>query len=104
MIKIVTTILLLVATATAASAQAPPYCQGANRALQFSQTGWVCTTIAGTAGPQGPQGTQGPPGPQGQKGDKGDPLPPSPPISECITARWDGAQWVCVPTEYLNSR
>src|SRR4249919_3353216 len=87
--------IILVASASAAGAQqTPPFCQGSNNALQFSAAGWICTQIAGVVGPQGPKGD---PGPQGAPGPQGPAwsLPPSPPTSQCITAHWDGAQWVC---------
>lgn len=89
--------------ASPAQNQMPPFCTGQNRSLQFDATGWVCATIAGVVGPQGPQGV---PGPQGAPGATGPAwsLPPSPPSSECITAKWDGAQWVCIPTSYLNAQ
>jgi hypothetical protein len=96
--KLFVTAILLAAVSTASAQQTPPFCQGQNFALQFTSAGWLCTAIVGAVGPQGP------PGPQGQKGDKGDPLPPSPPISECITAHWDGTQWVCVPTNYTTAQ
>lgn len=60
-------------------AWAPPYCYGANRALQFNEQGWVCVTIQTM------------------------PLPAQPPISQCITANWDGSKWNCVATQNLTT-
>jgi hypothetical protein len=102
--KFIMLVLAAALAATAARAQTQtPFCQGSNRALQFGPNGWVCATIAGVIGPQGPQGE---PGPQGAPGPTGPAwqLPASPPTSECITARWDGTQWVCIPTSYLEAR
>lgn len=85
---------LLVAATSAASSQAwqPPYCSGTNVALQYDQRGWICATISGVQGPAGPAG---PPGPA---------MPAAPDSTQCITARWDGAAWQCVPTIYLEAR
>jgi len=97
-------LLIAVAVPAANAQQTPPYCQGANRSLQFSAAGWVCATVA--AGMAGPQGPKGDPGPQGVPGPQGPAwtLPPSPPSNQCITAKWDGTAWVCVPTNYLDAR
>jgi hypothetical protein len=95
--------MTVLSTAAFGQQQTPPYCTGANSALQFSPAGWVCAAIAGVVGPKGDKGD---PGPQGAPGPQGPAwqLPPSPPTSECITAHWDGSQWVCVPTTYLDAR
>lgn len=74
-------VLMILLTTAAARAQAwqPPYCTGANAALQFGPNGWICATITG--------GT----------------LPAAPPPSQCITSNWDGTKWNCVPTNYLTT-
>jgi hypothetical protein len=89
-------IILLFTTAGAyGQAWTPPFCVGANMALQYNQQGWQCVKIVGEQGPAGPAG---PPGPAGGA------LPAAPPPTQCITSNWDGKQWVCVPTEYLTSK
>jgi len=94
-----TIIILLLSTAPAwPQAWTPPFCVGANMALQYNQQGWQCVKIVGEPGPAGPQGPQGPAGPAGAA------LPAQPSPSQCITSHWDGAQWVCVPTAYLEAR
>jgi len=91
-------ILLLSSGAAFGQAWTPPFCTGANAALQYNQQGWVCATITGTAGPQGPAGPAGPQGPAGAA------LPAQPPPSQCITSNWDGSKWTCVPTDYLTTQ
>lgn len=62
--------------------------------------------VAGSVGPIGPVGPQGPIGPVGPQGPAGTgtAVPAQPPSSECITARWDGTKWTCVPTSYLTAQ
>ena len=97
--KMTLAIAMLVLGAAGAWGQAwtPPYCVGANAALQYNQQGWVCATITGTVGPAGPQGPAGPAGAAGAA------LPAQPPPSQCITSNWDGTKWTCVPTDYLTA-
>ena len=90
-------IYLLSTIGASSSAWTPPYCVGANMALQYNQQGWQCVQISGVVGPAGPQGPVGPAGPAGAA------LPAQPPPSQCITSNWDGTQWVCVPTAYLEA-
>jgi hypothetical protein len=86
-------IILLLGTAGAyGQAWTPPFCVGANMALQYNQQGWQCVKIVGEQGPVGPAG---PPGAA---------LPAQPPPSQCITSNWDGTQWACVPTGYLEAK
>jgi len=89
-----TLVAMLLFTPVAAPAQpafAPPYCVGANMALQYNAQGWQCVKIVGEPGPAGPAGPAGAA------------LPAQPPPSQCITSNWDGTKWSCVPTEYLTS-
>ncbi len=61
------TIVALLLSLNSAWSQAwvPPFCSGANAALQYTQSGWRCATITGTQGPAGPQGPAGVAGPAG---------------------------------------
>jgi len=96
-------ILLLTTVGAWGQSWAPPFCAGPNLALQYNQQGWQCAKIAGTAGPAGPQGPVGPAGPQGPPGTSAS-LPAQPPPSQCITSNWNGTQWICVPTAYLEAK
>ena len=71
--------LLLFTAGAHAQAWTPPYCTGANMALQYNEKGWLCVQITAT------------------------PLPAQPPPSQCITSHWNGIAWTCVPTEYLTT-
>jgi len=101
----------------------PPDCAGPDKALQYNSNGWLCVTLAagptgamgppgpqgpaGAAGAQGPVGAPGPAGsqgPTGPAGPQGPGLPAQPPIANCITSNWNGTQWVCVPTNYLEAQ
>ena len=89
---------LMLPTQALGQAWTPPYCVGADRALQYGQQGWICAQISGVQGPVGPQGPAGPQGPPGAG------VPAQPPPTECITSNWNGTQWTCVPTEYLTAQ
>ena len=105
--RVLITLLLLTAPSFAfAQAWTPPFCTGANMALQYDDKGWVCATMSGAQGPIGPQGAQGPAGPVGPAGPPGTSgsMPAQPPATQCITSHWDGTKWACVPTEYLTTK
>ena len=100
--------VLLFPSAAFGQAWTPPDCVGNNKALQYANGAWICTTITGTAGPSGPVGPMGPTGPQGPAGPTGPAgtgpaVPPAPPPQQCITSNWDGTRWNCVPTNYLTT-
>ena len=94
-------IILLLSTASAwGQAWTPPFCTGPNMALQYGAQGWICAQVAGAPGPAGPQGPTGPQGPAGTSSA----MPAQPPPSQCISANWDGAKWICIPTTYLEAK
>lgn len=92
--------LCLIPAPAFAQAWVPPFCSGANRALQYASNGWQCVTITGVQGPIGPQGPAGPAGPPGPQGPA---MPAAPSPQTCITAHWNGTQWNCVPTNNLTT-
>jgi len=81
--------LLLTTAGAWGQAWTPPYCTGANMALQYNEKGWQCVKIVGEPGPAGPAGPA---------------LPAQPPPTQCITSNWNGTTWACVPTVYLEAK